>query len=408
MAKILRIKAEILNDKVIVSQNQDSIRASISGSFVVGGDFPGQPRLRLRGQKYDEELEFSEKRSSRIAKKFPDAKNAENARIKTIEIEYYYLPVHLFLETEDGSRSEFVRTLDLPLLEAARDLSLLKLYKHHTTTNRSKDIFTHLEKIILSRKSSLTNNMARAWLYGAFERRPNRFANYMSRVKQRMNELERFKAFDAFEEELLKEGVKVQSPHGGFEFLAKQNADNLWEAYNALAGELKNIGLNIFLNSGTLLGAIRDGNFLPHDDDIDVAVILGADNEVDAGIEFTAVKALLQRHKLLDEHSGEHSAGLLKLRRINGVQVDLFPAWISQDDRVYIYPHTYGTLPKSDLLDLKIWNRMRNTYIPNRPEQILASNYGDNWKIPDPYFRFQWRKKHQFRKFLEQLQDPPK
>ena len=401
---MLQLKAEILSDKITVSQNQNNIRASISGSFVVGKDFPGEPRLRLCGQNFDERLEFSAKRSSRIAKNNPDAKNAENARIKTTEIEYYHLPVHLFLETADGSRSEFIRTLDLPFLQSSRDLSLLKLYKNHAASGRSKEMFTQLKKRIWSRQESLTKYMTQAWLLGLFGQRPRLFSSYMSKIKQQLYDLERQKVFYAFEEELLKEGVWIHSPHGGFNFLAEQHSDDLWKAYNTLAGELKLLGLKVFLNSGTLLGAVRDGNFLPHDDDIDVAVILNADNDADAGDEFSAIKALLQKKKLLDEH-GEHSAGILKLRRINGVQVDLFPAWISRDDRVYIYPHTYGTLAKDDLLDLKAWKGLDNTLIPNKPEQILASNYGKNWKIPDPYFRFQWAKpKRQFRTFLSQTQ----
>jgi len=400
-----RLKEEILNDNILVSQDQESVKASIKGSFVVGANFPGEPRLRLCGCDYDEKLEFSGKRSSKIAIRYPDARNALNARIQPVEIEYYHFPLHLFVETTDGKRSDFVRTLDIPQLEASRDLALVKLYKHHAATDQSNKIFAQLKKMILARERSLPNNMARIWLYGLFKKRPRQLAIYLSTVKQQLNELDRLKSFEALEEDLLAEGVQLQSPHGGFDFLAEKNSDDLWKAYNTLAGELKLIGLEVFLNSGTLLGAIRDGNFLPHDDDIDVAVILSANNDADAGVEFSTIKALLQEKKLLDEH-GEHSAGILKLRRINGVQVDLFPAWISRDERVYVYPHTYGTVAKNDLLDLKIWKGLHNILIPSNPDQLLASNYGENWKIPDPYFRFNWAQSHrQFSKFLAQCQD---
>ncbi|WP_417248547.1 LicD family protein [Celeribacter sp.] len=402
-----RLKTEIVSDNLVVTHNQKDIFASIKGTFVVGGNFPGKPRLRLYGRDFDGRIEFSGKRSSKIASRFPDASNAQNARILPTKVEYYHFPLQLFVETEDGKKSEFLRTLDVPQLVAARDLALIKLYKNHVETGQSERIFVQLRKMILSRKSSLTNIMARAWLYGMFDKRPRQLAIYLSTLKQKFDELERFKAFEAFEEEMLAEGIKLQSPHGGFDFLAAQNSDDLWKAYDTLAGELKLLGLKVFLNSGTLLGAIRDGDFLPHDDDIDVAVILNADNDIDAGKEFSAIRALLQKKQLLDEH-GKHSAGILKLRRINGVQVDLFPAWISRDDQVYVYPHTYGTVAKGDLLDLKIWKGLSNTLIPSDPAPLLASNYGENWKIPDPYFRFHWAKsRRQFKDFLAQLQDTP-
>jgi len=95
------------------------------------------------------------------------------------------------------------------------------------------------------------------------------------------------------------------------------------------------------------------------------------------------------------------STGTFKLTNDTGVDVDVFPAWINENGRVFIYPHTYGTVVVEDLLELCPWNDLPHTFVPSNPEPFLESNYGAGWRKPDPYFRFNWvRSKRKFQKFL--------
>ena len=69
-------------------------------------------------------------------------------------------------------------------------------------------------------------------------------------------------------------------------------AKRLWAVELELLRELdrvcKKLGLKYFLDSGTLLGAVRDGHFIPWDDDIDVIMLREDYNKLveDAGKSF--------------------------------------------------------------------------------------------------------------------------
>lgn len=156
-----------------------------------------------------------------------------------------------------------------------------------------------------------------------------------------------------------------------------------------------------FLNSGTLLGVVRDKKLIDHDDDIDLAVVLKAGSTEDAAQEWKSLTSAIREEGLLDE-AAFTKPEVVKLRPINNVQIDLFPCWVA-NDKVYVYPHTKGNLSKSDLLPLQTCP-VSGAPIPASPEKMLAVNYGANWREPDPYFKFHFRKaRRDFASFLELL-----
>lgn len=56
--------------------------------------------------------------------------------------------------------------------------------------------------------------------------------------------------------------------------LAVSNKERLWlDALKQTAAELDAVGIPYFLDTGTLLGAVRDGTFIPWDNDIDIGIL---------------------------------------------------------------------------------------------------------------------------------------
>ena len=65
--------------------------------------------------------------------------------------------------------------------------------------------------------------------------------------------------------------------------------------WRALQTALTELGYDSFLSYGTLLGAVRDHDFIEHDDDVDMAVVL---KSPEAKAEMTALCAELRDPRL--------------------------------------------------------------------------------------------------------------
>ena len=82
---------------------------------------------------------------------------------------------------------------------------------------------------------------------------------------------------------------------------------------------------------------------------------------------------------------------MLKIKLKSDIVVDLFPTWV-RDDRVYVWPPTFGELEKSSLFPLRSVSIAGQDFpAPADPEKMLVLNYGSNWLIADPHFVFPWR-----------------
>ena len=153
---------------------------------------------------------------------------------------------------------------------------------------------------------------------------------------------------------------------------------------------LQRSGIEVFVNSGTLLGAIRHQDFLKHDDDIDLGVIMKSSDDRQVAKEMVCLHQRLSSSIDLPIKTCFRSP-VLKIKLKSDIVVDLFPTWV-RDDRVYVWPHTFGELEKSSLFPLRSVSIAGQDFpAPADPEKMLVLNYGSNWLTPDPHFVFPWR-----------------
>ncbi|MFL1462854.1 LicD family protein [Roseococcus sp. DSY-14] len=162
-------------------------------------------------------------------------------------------------------------------------------------------------------------------------------------------------------------------------FLAP-NAPMVLAVMGEVQAALDSLGHRSALCYGTLLGAVREGDFIAHDDDVDLAVELPA---ADGAAGMAAVVEGLQGlgfHARLDPR-------LFAQVRPPGRRfaVDLFPIIPLDDGQVAMLMEGMRIRPVRRELVLplgRIAFRGMEFGAPARPEDFLADRYGPGWRVP--------------------------
>ncbi|MBB6625723.1 hypothetical protein H5V45_00185 [Nocardioides sp. KIGAM211] len=196
----------------------------------------------------------------------------------------------------------------------------------------------------------------------------------------------------------------------GYRFpLSARDADEVWAEVARLGDRLAALGHPTFVNSGTLLGLVRDGRLIAHDDDVDLAVVLRGDSLPEVVRAWNDLKAQLADAGLLRTDPTGGSRTHCKLVSSDGLGVDVFPAWVI-GGRAHVWPHTPGDVAATDLLPLAERLVHGSTVrLPRHPVPFLERNYGPGWSTSDPSFRFDWaRARERFADFVAEIdrQDP--
>lgn len=161
----------------------------------------------------------------------------------------------------------------------------------------------------------------------------------------------------------------------------------LLEQLDVLTADLASMGIDAFVCYGTLLGLVRDGGLIPHDDDADLAYLSRYDHPADVYRESLVIERALRAAGYdVTRHSGGHLQ--LEFRRRDGLDhhIDLFTAFRT-GDRTYLC-FQLG-VPHLDLSGRAELQALGRTFaVPVEAEQLLTATYGPSWRVPDPSFTF--------------------
>jgi len=144
-----------------------------------------------------------------------------------------------------------------------------------------------------------------------------------------------------------------------------------------------------FLAFGNLLGAVRDGRLIGHDNDADVVLLSRATHPVDVISESMALErrfheAGWQTHRM----SGGDFKLFATLPDGLTVGIDVFSAFYLQG-MLHVMPTVAADLPRSSLLPTStVRLEGRDLPAPADPEAVLAATYGPGWRTPDPAFKY--------------------
>jgi hypothetical protein len=152
--------------------------------------------------------------------------------------------------------------------------------------------------------------------------------------------------------------------------------------------------ISYFASYGTLLGFMRDGGFILHDNDIDFGIVAG---------QMTPVQLL---NILLTQETGFEFVRALEFKsritvvtiRYKKIIIDFF-FYERDGDRTFVtsyyweptrdYPsareNSVRLIYQADVTELtKLRVHGADVSVPVNSEELLTSQYGHNWRVPDP------------------------
>ena len=135
---------------------------------------------------------------------------------------------------------------------------------------------------------------------------------------------------------------------------------------------------------GTLLGAVREGAFIAHDDDVDMLII---DDSTTRDSMIENADALIERFQAAGAYAKRQGMNFFVTPAGHNVHIDIFPSWHDEDGLwVMMERGKYRSIPIDCIEPVKSIEMQELQFnCPNDPESFLENRYGSGWRVADPY-----------------------
>lgn len=169
------------------------------------------------------------------------------------------------------------------------------------------------------------------------------------------------------------------------------------ETLGRVINVLEKNGVRWWLEAGTCLGVIREGDFIRHDPDLDIGIAPGQTAKWDAVRD-----ALLAEGFDLYKEWREGKRKIELSMSFKGLKVDLF--WFYEKGKDYWHgaygpsaegkwgsqmvflPHVFPARLFANLKELIF--RGNRCFVPSPPEEYLSRRYGKDWRVPNKAYHY--------------------
>lgn len=182
----------------------------------------------------------------------------------------------------------------------------------------------------------------------------------------------------------------AHGPQRSFRFWTEAEKFDYIQFAVSVVDDLTTLSSSVAFGFGAALAVVRNGDLIPHDDDLDLII----------GFEPDEATTLAEAHALVENFlrplgysvTGEFF-GHRHVSKPGHKKVDVFVA-IFEGDHIAWYPGTRGSLHRDDMFPLSTGTMLGvSCPLPRSPLIYLETLYGPDWRNPDPAFKHSWSKK---------------